>query len=129
MTAIIAYGTVVRPPQVIGLPLPDEERSIGFSVVVEEDFEDNESASSNRALYRVVLSGEQARYVEANVKVGASVLVRGDVFAGAQLVWGAAWNHRVVFGDEVVILTGELSQGRAYPLTVEALAAKVTCGR
>lgn len=124
MTSIIAYGTVVRPPQVIGLPLSDEERSVGFSVVVEEDFEADDSTESKRALYRVVLTGDQARYVEVNLKVGASVLVRGEVFEGAQLVWGSAWNHRVVFGDEVVILTGELSQGRAYPLAVGALAAK-----
>jgi hypothetical protein len=125
MTAIIAYGTVVRPPQVIGLPLPDEERSIGFSVVVEEDFQDDESSSSKRALYRVVLTGDQARYVEVNLKVGSSVLVRGEVFAGVQLMGGSAWNHRVVFGDEVVILTGELSRGRAYPLEVRSLDAKV----
>lgn len=128
MTEIIAYGTVVRPPQVIGFPLPDEERSIGFSVVVEEDFDDDERSSQRRALYRVVLSGDQARYVELNVKIGSSVLVRGEVFIGAQLMMSSAWNHRVVFGDEVVILAGDLRQGRAYPLAMTPVTRKIAVG-
>jgi len=128
MTEIIAYGTVVRPPQVIGFPLPDEERSIGFSVVVEEDFDDDEGSSRRRALYRVVLTGGLARYVELNVKVGSSVLIRGEVFLGAQLMMSSAWNHRVVFGDEVLILAGDLNQGRAYPLAINAVAHRIAVG-
>jgi hypothetical protein len=128
MTEIIAYGTVVRPPQVIGFPLPHEERSIGFSVVVEEDFDDHESSSERRAIYRVVLTGDQARYCEANLKVGASVMVRGEVFQGAQLLMTSAWNHRVVFGDEVVILAGDLPRGRAYPLDMSTVARKIAVG-
>lgn len=121
MTTIIAYGTVVRPPLVIGLPLPDEERSIGFSVVVEEDFGDGEEGPPKRALYRVIFTGSQARYVELNLKLGSPVLVRGEVFQGYPPMENSLWNHRVVFADELVILSGELSQSRAYPIGKDLL--------
>jgi len=118
MTAIIAYGTVVRSPIVIGLPLPNEERSAAFSIVVEEDFGEDDEGYHKRALYRIIVSGEISRYAELHLKVGSSVMVRGELFEGYPPVGDPSWNHRVVFGAEVVILTGELPHGRAYPLEV-----------
>ncbi len=120
MTAIIAYGTVVRPPLVIGLPLPHEERSIAFSIVVEEDFADDEGQSQRRALYRVILTGERADYAEAHLKLGSPVLVRGDLFKGYPALENSLWNHRVVFAVELLILAGALAQSRAYPITQDA---------
>ena len=116
MTEILAYGTVVRPPLVIGLPLPHEERSIALSVVVEEDFGDEKGEAHKRALYRVMLTGERARYAEANLKVGSCVLVRGEVFKGYPPIENSMWNHRVVFAEELLVLAGQLPQSRAYPI-------------
>ena len=116
MTAIIAYGTVVRTPLVIGLPLPGEERSVGLSVVVEEDFADDSDSPQKRGLYRVILAGEQARYALHNVKIGSPVLVRGDLISQCPPMGDPTWNHRVLFGEEVLLLSGELPNGRAYAL-------------
>lgn len=116
MTAIIAYGTVVRTPLVIGLPLPGEERSVGFSVVVEEDFSDDSGGAQKRGLYRAILEGDQARYALHNLKIGSPVLIRGDLISHYPLIDDPTWNHRVVFGDEVLLLTGELPNGRAYAI-------------
>ena len=114
MTAIIAYGTVVRTPLVIGLPLPGEERSVGFSVVVEEDFPDDSGDAQKRGLYRVILTGDQARYALHHLKIGSPVLVRGDLISHYPPMGDPTWNHRVVFGEEVLLLSGELPHGRAY---------------
>jgi hypothetical protein len=116
MTSIIAYGTVVRTPQVIGLPLPGEERSVGFSVVVEEDFCDEAGAERKRALYRVVLGEDHASHALAHIKVGSSVLIRGELFAPYAPFGDPSWNHRLLFGDEVIVLPGELPTGRAYAI-------------
>ena len=116
MTAIIAYGTVVRSPILLGLPLPHEERSVVFCVVVERDFTDDDGTSHKRGLYRVILSGEHARYAEIHLKEGASVLVRGELFSDYPLVGDPLWNHRLVFGDEISLLAGALPSGRAYPV-------------
>jgi len=105
---------------ILGLPLANEERSVGFSVVVEEDFPDESGTCERRALYRVILSGEAARYAQAHLKVGTSVLVRGELFSNYPSIGDPAWNHRVVFGEEVLVLAGELSIGRAYPIDDEA---------
>ena len=122
MTAIIAYGTVVRSPMILGLPLPNEDRSVGFSVVVEEDFPDDNGDCERRALYRVILSGEAARYAEVHLKVGTPVLVRGELFSAYPTIGDPSWNHRVVFGEEVLVLTGDLTVGRAYPIVDDAAA-------
>ena len=120
MTSIIAYGTVVRSPARIGLPLPDEESSIGFSVIVEEDFRDHLGTDQRRGLYRVVLVGAQATYALANLKVGSPVLLRGELSPHFPAFGDPAWNHRLVFGDEVILLTGELPSGRAYAIEAES---------
>lgn len=125
MTAIIAYGTVVRPPLVIGLPLPHEERSVAFSIVVDEDFTDDKGHSNQRALYRVILSGDRACYAETNLKLGSPVLVRGELFQGYPPLENSLWNHRVVFGEELLVLAGELAQSRAYPIGECVLGANV----
>ncbi len=116
MTAIIAYGTVVRTPLVIGLPLPGEERSVGFSVVIEEDFPDDSGGALKRGLYRVILAGDQAHYALHNVKIGSPVLVRGDLISHYTSMGDPTWNHRVLFGEEVLLLSGELPNGRAYTI-------------
>ena len=119
MTSIIAYGTVVRSPALIGLPLPGEERSVGFSVIVEEDFRDDEGAELKRGLYRVVLVGAQAAFALANLKVGSPVFLRGELFQHYPSFGDPAWNHRLVFGDEIILLAGDLPSGRAYTIEVE----------
>ena len=120
MTSIIAYGTVVRSPSLIGLPLPGEESSVGFSAIVEEDFRDESGAEQKRGLYRVVLVGGQATYALANLKIGSAVLLRGELFHKHSPFGDQAWNHRLVFGDEVILLAGELANGRAYAIVSES---------
>jgi hypothetical protein len=120
MTSIIAYGTVVRSPALIGLPLPGEERSVGFSVIVEEDFRDDDRADLKRGLYRVVLVGAQAVFALANLKVGSPVFLRGELFQHYPSFGDLAWNHRLVFGDEVILLAGELPSGRAYTIQMDS---------
>jgi hypothetical protein len=120
MTAIIAYGTVVRSPALIGLPLPGEEGSVGLSVIVEEDFRDESGVDQKRGLYRVVLVGAQATFALANIKIGAPVLLRGELFPHYAPTGDPAWNHRLVFGDEVILLAGELPSGRAYTIETDS---------
>jgi len=119
MTAIIAYGTVVRSPSLVGLPLPDEEPSVGLSVVVEEDFRDECGGDPKRGLYRVVLVGRHARFALENLKVGSPVFIRGELFPHYAPFGDPAWNHRLVFGDEAILLAGELPGGRAYAIVTE----------
>ena len=119
MTSIIAYGTVVRPPALIGLPLPDEEPSVGLSVIVEEDFCDVSGGAQKRGLYRVVLVGAVANFALDNLKTGSPVLIRGDLFPHYSPLGDPAWNHRLVFGDEIIPLSGDLPGGRAYAITSE----------
>jgi hypothetical protein len=125
MTSIIAYGTVVRAPQVIGLPLPGEERSVGFSVVVEEDFCDQGGDGRKRGLYRVVLGETQASHALAHLKIGSSVLIRGELFAPYAPFGDPAWNHRLLFGEELIVLPGELPTGRAYAITSDEKQAPI----
>jgi hypothetical protein len=119
MTAIIAYGTVVRSPALIGLPLPGEEISVGLSVIVEEDFRDEAGGEQKRGLYRVVLVGEQASYALSNLKIGSPVLLRGELFRDYAPLGDPAWNYRLMFSDEVILLAGELPSGRAYTILSE----------
>jgi len=125
MTTIIAYGTVVRAPQVIGLPLPGEERSVGLSVVVEEDFCDGDGTAPKRGLYRVVLGEAQAGHALAHLKIGSSVLIRGELFHPYAPFGDPSWNHRLLFGEELIVLPGELPTGRAYAITSEENATFV----
>ncbi len=125
MTSIIAYGTVVRAPQVIGLPLPGEERSVGFSVVVEEDFCDEGGDERKRGLYQVVLGEDQASHALANLKIGSSVLIRGELFAPYAPFGDPSWNHRLLFGEELIVLPGELPTGRAYTITSDEKQAPI----
>jgi len=125
MTTIIAYGTVVRSPQVIGLPLPGEERSVGFSVVVEEDFCDEGNEERKRGLYRVVLGEAQASHALAHLKIGSSVLIRGELFAPHAPFGDPALNHRLLFGEELIVLPGELPTGRAYAITSDEKQAPI----
>ena len=116
MTAILAYRKVIRTPLVIGLPLPGEERSVGSSVVVEENFADDSDGAQKRGLYRVILAGEQARHAPHSVKIGSPVLVRGDLISHYPPMGAPTWNHRVLFGAAVLLLSGELPHERAYAL-------------
>jgi hypothetical protein len=125
MSSIIAYGIVVRSPALIGLPLPGEEGSVGLSVIVEEDFRDDSGGAQKRGLYRVVLVGAQASFALSNVKVGSPVLLRGELFPHYAPTGDPAWNHRLVFGEEVILLAGELPSGRAYTITDELEEAPV----
>lgn len=90
---------------------------MGFSVVVEEDFCDEGNEERKRALYRVVLGEAQASHALANLKIGSSVLIRGQLFAPYAPFGDPAWNHRLLFGEEVIVLPGELPTGRAYAIT------------
>jgi single-stranded DNA-binding protein len=119
MTAIIAYGTVVRSPSPIRPPLPDEEPSIAFSVIVEEDFRDESGGDQRRGLYRVVLVGDSARFALSNLRVGSPVFIRGELFQHYSPSGDPAWNYRLVLGEEAILLAGELPGGRAYALVSE----------
>jgi hypothetical protein len=125
MTSIIAYGTVVRSPALIGLPLPGEELSVGLSIVVEEDFCDDSGGAQTRGLYRVVLVGAPAISALESLRIGSPVLIRGELFPYGAPLGDGGWNHRLVFGDELIPLAGELPGGRAYAITTEQQSARV----
>jgi len=125
MTSIIAYGTVVRAPSLIGLPLPGEESSVGLSVIVEEDFCDDSGGEQTRGLYRVVLVGIPATSALESLRIGSPVLIRGELFPYCAPLGDGGWNHRLVFGDELIPLAGELPGGRAYAIAHEQQGSRV----
>jgi hypothetical protein len=116
MTSIIAYGTVVRSPCMIGLPSKGERRSVVFSVVVDEDISDIDVGDKRRGLYRVIVQGSAVDYALSYLREGSAVLVKGELFPKYPAMGDPSWNHRVVFCEEVQILTGNLSAGRAFSL-------------
>lgn len=129
MASIIAYGTVVRSPVVLGWHASPEEQSVALSVVVEEDFPDEDGCCRKRGFYRVVVGGEQARFVVTHLKPGSPVLIKGELFEHYPQTGEGQWNHRVVFGDEVLLLSGELAAGRAYVIpSPESLTQKMCVG-
>ena len=127
MASIIAYGTVVRAPVVLGWHASPEEQSVALSVVVEEDFPDEDGLCRKRGFYRVVVGGELARYAFTNLKAGSPVLIKGELFEHYPESGDGLWNHRVVFGDEVFLLSGELPAGRAYVIPSEPVQEQKLC--
>jgi single-stranded DNA-binding protein len=129
MASIIAYGTVVRSPVVLGWHTSPEEQSVALSVVVDEDFPDEDGLCQKRGFYRVVVGGEQARFAIAHLKAGSPVLIKGELFEHYPPSGDGQWNHRVVFGDEVLLLSGELAAGRAYMIpAMESIEQKLCVG-
>ena len=127
MASIIAYGTVVRSPVVLGWHTSPEEQSVALSVVVEEDFPDDDGLCQKRGLYRVVIGGGLARFAIAHLKPGSPVLIKGELFEHYPQTGDGQWNHRVVFGDEVLLLSGELPAGRAYIIPSEVQLEQKLC--
>jgi single-stranded DNA-binding protein len=127
MASIIAYGTVVRSPVVLGWHSSPEEQSVALSVVVEEDFPDDDGVCRRRGFYRVVVAGDLARYVFAHFRAGSPVLIKGELFEQYPQRGDGLWNHRVVFSDEVILLSGELPTGRAYVIPSDEVHEQKRC--
>ena len=118
MAYIIAYGSVLNPPRVIPHIDGQAEFCVTFDLKIDSEYEccDDDGESDTPMKFAVVACGRHATLCIDHMRVGAPILLRGDLLQTPSHLIELIPSPRVVTIDEISILRGELGVGRAHIL-------------